>query len=107
MPALAGVAPWVPVAEVVRELPDRDPARGVDAHDRRFRRARDCAGLLVLCQQVLQFVPDPTAALAELRRVCAPGGRVAIGTCRGLEHQPDYRVLTDVLQRHVGREAPT
>ena len=59
----------------------------------------------VLCQQVLQFVPDPPAALAELHRVCAPGGRLGIATCRGLEHQPGYRVLTDVVERHIGREA--
>lgn len=65
----------------------------------------DSAADAVLCQQVLQFVPDRAAALAELYRVCAPGGRLGIATCRGLEHQPGYRVLTDVLERHVGREA--
>lgn len=65
----------------------------------------DGAADAVLCQQVLQFVPDPSAALAEMRRVCAPNGRVGVATCRGLEHQPGYRVLTDVLERHVGREA--
>jgi trans-aconitate methyltransferase len=65
----------------------------------------DSAADAVLCQQVLQFVPDPAAALAELYRVCVPGGRIGIATCRGLEHQPGYRMLTDVLERHVGREA--
>jgi SAM-dependent methyltransferase len=65
----------------------------------------DAAADTVLCQQALQFVRDPSAALAELQRVCAPGGRIGVATCRSLEHQPGYRVLTDVLARHVGGEA--
>jgi ubiquinone/menaquinone biosynthesis C-methylase UbiE len=64
----------------------------------------DNAADVVLSQQVLQFVPDPGATLTELYRVCGPGGRVGVSTCRGLEHQPGYRILTDVLERHVGRE---
>jgi SAM-dependent methyltransferase len=59
----------------------------------------------VLCQQVLQFLPDPTAALAEMYRVCAPGGRMGVATCRGLGHQPGYSILTDVLARHAGEQA--
>lgn len=31
-----------------------------------------------ICVQVLEYVPDPTAALAELARVVRPGGRVVI-----------------------------
>ncbi|MFP5373255.1 MAG: class I SAM-dependent methyltransferase, partial [Actinomycetes bacterium] len=46
----------------------------------------DGAADAVLCQQALQFVPDPSAALAELHRVCAPGGRIGVRTCRSLEH---------------------
>jgi SAM-dependent methyltransferase len=65
----------------------------------------DAAADAVLCQQALQFVPDPSAALAEMHRVCAPGGRIGVATCRNLEHQPGYRVLTEVLARHVGAEA--
>jgi ubiquinone/menaquinone biosynthesis C-methylase UbiE len=33
---------------------------------------------LVLCQQGLQFFPDQTAALREMRRVLKPDGRVGI-----------------------------
>jgi ubiquinone/menaquinone biosynthesis C-methylase UbiE len=34
---------------------------------------------VVLCQQGLQFVPDKARALAEMRRVVAPGGVIALG----------------------------
>ncbi|MCV2490748.1 methyltransferase domain-containing protein [Geodermatophilus sp. YIM 151500] len=64
----------------------------------------DAAADAVLCQQALQFVPDPAAALAEMHRICAPGGRLGVSTCRGLAHQPGYRVLTDVLARHLGEQ---
>jgi SAM-dependent methyltransferase len=35
---------------------------------------------LVLCLQVLEHVADPAAAVRELRRVVAPGGRVLLST---------------------------
>jgi ubiquinone/menaquinone biosynthesis C-methylase UbiE len=65
----------------------------------------DAAFDMVLCQQALQFVPDRAAALAELARVARPGGRLGVSTCRSLEHQPGYRILTDVMRRHVGVDA--
>jgi ubiquinone/menaquinone biosynthesis C-methylase UbiE len=57
------------------------------------------------CQQGLQFVTDRAAALAELHRVTAPGGRLALSLCRDLAHQPAYRRLVDALGRHVGADA--
>lgn len=57
------------------------------------------------CQQGLQFFGDRAAALAELYRVLAPGGRLGISTCRPLEHQPGYVPLVEALRRHVGEAA--
>jgi ubiquinone/menaquinone biosynthesis C-methylase UbiE len=56
----------------------------------------------VFCQLGLQFVGDKSAALREMRRVLAPGGRVLVST-------PPPNAFFDVLEaaiaRHVGREA--
>ena len=57
------------------------------------------------CQQGLQFFGDRPAALAEMHRVTAPGGRLGLSVCRPLEHQPGYRPLVDALRRHVGQAA--
>lgn len=65
----------------------------------------DVAMDAVLCQQGLQYFPDRAAALRELHRVTRPGGRLAVSTCRGLDHQPAYRILTEALRYHVGAEA--
>jgi len=35
---------------------------------------------VVLCEQVIEHVPDPRAAAANLRGLCAPGGRVVVST---------------------------
>ena len=35
---------------------------------------------LVICEQVLEHVPDPCAAVENLRELCVPGGRVIVST---------------------------
>jgi len=35
---------------------------------------------VVICEQVIEHVPDPCAAVANLRRLCRPGGHVVVST---------------------------
>jgi SAM-dependent methyltransferase len=42
--------------------------------------AEDASFDVVLCLQVLEHVPEPAAAVRELRRVVKPGGRVLLST---------------------------
>jgi ubiquinone/menaquinone biosynthesis C-methylase UbiE len=58
---------------------------------------------LVLCQEMLQFVPDRLAALREVRRVLTPGGRFLTSTWRPRSEQPFHDALGRVAERHMGR----
>jgi ubiquinone/menaquinone biosynthesis C-methylase UbiE len=60
---------------------------------------------VVLSQQVLQFTGDRAAAVREIRRVLAPGGRLVASTWRPRQHQPLYHALGEVAERHLGRSA--
>lgn len=57
---------------------------------------------VVLCQQGLQFFPDGAAAVTEMRRVLAPGGRLAVSTWRPLEETPFFLALHHVAERRLG-----
>ena len=63
----------------------------------------DAAFDVVFCQAGLQFFPDKAAALREMRRVLAPGGRLLLSV-----PGPTPRVLAivdEALGRHIGPEA--
>jgi ubiquinone/menaquinone biosynthesis C-methylase UbiE len=58
---------------------------------------------VLICHQGLQFMPDKAAAIREMRRVLAPGGRVAIATWRSLDDHPRMLELNALAERHVGK----
>ena len=58
---------------------------------------------IVTCQQGLQFFPDKTAALAEMRRTLRSGGRAAIAVWTRIEDQP-FRYLRDAIANVVSSE---
>jgi ubiquinone/menaquinone biosynthesis C-methylase UbiE len=64
----------------------------------------DASFELVACQASLQYFPDRAAALREMRRVLAPGGRLALSVWRSREHQPAWLRLAEALDRHVDPE---
>jgi len=60
---------------------------------------------VVLCQLGLQFVPDRPAALAQMRRVLTPGGRLGVSVYGPIEHNPATFALAQALDRHLGPDA--
>ena len=56
---------------------------------------------VVLCQQGVQFFPDRAAALREMHRVLAPGGRLALSVWRAPQHNPHSAALAEVVAHHV------
>jgi ubiquinone/menaquinone biosynthesis C-methylase UbiE len=58
---------------------------------------------VLTCHQGLQFMPEKPVALREMRRVLAPGGRVAVATWSSLDDLPDMVALNAIAERHVGQ----
>jgi SAM-dependent methyltransferase len=54
----------------------------------------DAAFERVFCQQGLQFMADPAAAVGQMRRVLAPGGRLSVSVWRPCEL---YEILAGLL----------
>jgi ubiquinone/menaquinone biosynthesis C-methylase UbiE len=50
---------------------------------------------VVTCQHGLQFFPDRAAALAEMRRVLHPGGRLGIALWRNIAECPPFAAVAD------------
>lgn len=54
---------------------------------------------IVLCQQGLQFFPDPAGAAAEMRSVLADGGRAVVAVWNDLELQPVFKAIMEAEAR--------
>jgi SAM-dependent methyltransferase len=59
----------------------------------------------VVCQFGLMFFPDRVRALAEMRRVLRPEGRLALAVWAGLERNPGYAEKVQVLEHIAGSAA--
>lgn len=64
----------------------------------------DASFELVTCQQGFQYFSDRATAAAEMHRVLAPGGSVALSVWKGLDDQPFFAGYVDGLRRHLPPE---
>jgi ubiquinone/menaquinone biosynthesis C-methylase UbiE len=60
---------------------------------------------VVVSQFALMYFPDRVAALREMWRTLAPGGRMAIATWASIDHARGYEILVDIAVRQCGRTA--
>lgn len=90
--------------EVARSLPSHLPISWQEGSALQMPFS-DASFDLVLCQQGLQFFPDRIAGLAEMRRVLAPHGRVALAVWGPIERSPGFAALAAALERHARAEA--
>lgn len=64
----------------------------------------DAAFDAVVSQFGLMFFDDAPCAFAEMRRVLAPGGRLAVAVFDAIGTAPGYDVLAKLLDRQCGRQ---
>lgn len=84
-PGPAGAAPieWVVSPAAPLDVPD-------DSFD------------VVTCQQGLQFFPDKSAALSEMRRALRDGGRAVVTFWAAVEDQPLFAIVRDAVEAVMG-----
>lgn len=56
----------------------------------------------IVSQFAAMFFTDRPAALAEMSRVCVPGGTVTVGTWASLDRTPGYAAMVTVVERELG-----
>ena len=59
---------------------------------------------VVLCAQVLQFLPQKQLGLAEMRRVLRGNGRIALSLWCNIDENPYFAALVAAIERHIGSE---
>lgn len=59
---------------------------------------------VVLCAQVLQFIPDKVQNLHEMRRILQHEGRLALSLWCNIEENAYFDALVEAVARHVGAE---
>jgi SAM-dependent methyltransferase len=66
----------------------------------------DAAYDVVLCREGLMFALEPGRAVAELRRVLRPGGRVAVAVWAARERNPWLGLVMDAVSAQIGAPVP-
>lgn len=89
---------------VARDLP-REPAAALEYQQANAQALPFEVGSfeVVLCQHGLPFFPDRAKALAEFRRVLAPGGRVSVMVLQTLAQHPAFKALFESVAKHLAQ----
>jgi ubiquinone/menaquinone biosynthesis C-methylase UbiE len=104
--SVTGIDLGEPTLAVARAEPAEEGAAPIEylQADATALPVEDAAFDVALCQQGLQFMPDRTAVLSEMRRALVPGGRLAAATWTKLESNP-WGPVSEAFGRHIGEEA--
>jgi ubiquinone/menaquinone biosynthesis C-methylase UbiE len=99
--AVTGLDPNPDMLAVARAKPAAIDWRQGRAEDLPFS---DASFDAVVSQFGLMFFDDPARAFAEMHRVLAPGGRLAVAVFDAIETAPGYDALARLLDRLFGHE---
>ncbi len=99
------------VEEMTRIAAARAAAAGADNVEVRVRDLTavdepDDAFDVVVCREGLMLAPDPAVALAEMRRVLRPGGRLAVAVWGPRAGNPWLGILFDAVTAVTGMPVP-